>query len=313
MMDLLCPPAYRYQGPIIDAHCHFASPDDTDCMLRAGRLYGVQRWVGICHIEEVAELRERLGPLAAFNIWTDHQPADDPARFTASNLRIVAQAVRLGCHGLKFWYKPEFNQRTGLFFDDPSLDPVFQAAIDAGLPVLVHIADPDVWWLDRYRDPEQFEAKRFTFRQLTNTLQRFPGLRVLAAHLGGWPENLPFLDHLLRRYPNLHLDTSGTKWVARELSRQPVAVRDFFIRNADRLLFGSDLVAFQGATPEHHASRYWVHRHLYERDDVIASPIDDPDAQGRVHLAGLNLPDAVLSRLYHDNAAAFFRLNRTGT
>ena len=74
-------------------------------------------------------------------------------------------------------------------------------------------------------DGDAFESKRFTYRQLTNTLGRFPDLRVMVAHMGGWPENLSFLDALLDRYPNSYLDTSATKWVARELSHQPAAAR----------------------------------------------------------------------------------------
>lgn len=304
------PPAARFGGPIIDAHCHYGTPAATERMFRAGRAYGVRKWIGICRIEQVPALRKRFGDEAGFNIWLDHQHADDPTSFREINLRIIDEAVQQRCHCIKSWYKPEFNRRTGLFFDDPRLDPIFQAIADAGLPLLVHIADPDIWWKRQYADRDTFETKRFTYRQLTNTLGRFPRLRVLVAHMGGWPENLPFLSDLLGRYPNCLLDTSATKWVARELSHQPAAARDFIIRHADRLLFGTDLVAFKHATIDHHSSRYWVHRHLYERSDVAASPIPDPDAQTHVHVAGLDLPDPVLRRLYLTNARAFFNLDR---
>ena len=308
MVVLQRPPRFRYTGPIIDAHIHFGSPAATARMIRAGRLYGVRRWVAICRIEDVPAIRRRWGSQVAFNIWLDHRRPENDAQFIATNLRIVERAARARCHSLKLWYKPEFNQSTGLFFDDPRLDTVFEAIIAAGLPVLVHIADPDVWWRRRYRDPERFESKTFTYRQLTNTLGRFPGLRVLVAHMGGCPENLAFLDELLRRYPNVCLDTSGTKWIARELSHQPAAARSFLVRRCDRLMFGSDLVAFKDASLEHHCSRYWVHRHLYEQPRPVRSPIDDPDAGGFVYLAGLDLPDATLRRLYHETAVAFFNL-----
>lgn len=302
------PPGYRYSGPIIDAHCHFTTPAATERIIQAGELYGVTQWVGICRIEEVPPFRQRFGDRVAFTIWLDHkQPADAPG-FVQTQLDIVRQTVEAGGRCMKFWYKPEYNRRSGLFFDHPRLDPVFRAIEEAGLPVLVHIADPDVWWRHRYQDPNEFEAKPFTFRQLTNTLERFSRLPVLVAHLGGWPENLPFLEDLLNRYPNCHLDTSGTKWIARELSAKPTEARGFFIRHADRLLFGSDLVAWEHADFEHHCSRYWVHRHLYEQDFRGPSPIEDPDADGPVEVAGLNLPNSVLRRLYLENARRFFRL-----
>ncbi len=306
-VDVREPPPARHTGPIIDAHCHFTTPAATERMLRAGRRFGVTRWIGICGIHEVPPLRKRFGPEVGFSIWLDHEHTDDARRFVETNRRIIERAVRQSCHCIKFWYKPEFNRRSGFYFDDPRLDPIFTDIINAGLPVLVHIADPDVWWRHQYRDAERFERKRFTYRQLTNTLGRFPDLRVLVAHMGGWPENLPFLDDLLHRHRNAYLDTSATKWVARELSAQPAAARAFIIRNADRLLFGSDLVAFKRATFEHHCSRYWVHRHLYEQAGVVPSPIPDPDAPGPVFVAGLDLPKSVLDRLYLTNATAFFR------
>ncbi len=307
-VDLHHPPVYRYAGPIIDAHCHFTTPDATERMIQAGTLYGVTQWVGICKVEEVPALRKRFGDRAAFTIWMDHEQSADSAGFIQTQRDIIHQAIEAGGRCLKFWYKPEYNQRSGLYFDHPRLDPVFQAIEETDLAVLVHIADPDIWWRLRYGDPIRYEGKRFTYRQLTNTLERFGRLRILVAHLGGWPENLPFLEDLLNRYPNCYLDTSGTKWIARELSAKPTEARAFFLRYADRLLFGSDLVAWASADFDHHCSRYWVHRHLYEQNSRVPSPIDDPDAQKPVELAGLDLPDSVLRRLYLDNARRFFRL-----
>lgn len=307
-LNLRHPPVFRYSGPIIDAHCHFTTADATERMIQAGTLYGVTQWVGICRVDEVSALRKRFGGRAAFTIWIDHELAADSPDFLRTQLDIIHRAAEAGGRCMKFWYKPEYNQRSGLFFDHPCLDPVFRAIEEADLAVLVHIADPDVWWRHRYRDPDKYEAKRFTFRQLTNTLERFSRLPVLVAHLGGWPENLPFLEDLLNRFPNCHLDTSGTKWIARELSTKPVESRAFIIRYADRLLFGSDLVAWEHADFEHHCSRYWVHRHLYEQRCSVPSPIEDPDADGPVQVAGLDLPDSVLRRLYLENARRFYRL-----
>ncbi|MGQ9648521.1 MAG: amidohydrolase family protein [Phycisphaerae bacterium] len=307
-VDVCRLPTSRYTGPIIDAHCHCGRPLATRRMIRAGGSLGIRKWVLICRIDEIATLQRTYGDPVLFNVWSEQKLVGRDQPFTDANLQIVERAVEAGAVSIKFWYKPEFNHRSGVWFDDPRLDPVFEAIAETGLAVLVHIADPDIWWRHRYSDRSRFESKRLTYRQLTNTLERFPSLRVLLAHMGGWPENLPFLAEVLDRYPNLYLDTSGTKWIARELSRRPAESRDFFVRYADRLLFGSDLVAFNHATFEHYCSRYWVHRFLYERADTARSPIEDEDAGCAVFLAGLNLPDAVLGRLYYANAVHFFRL-----
>jgi hypothetical protein len=307
-MDLCSPANWRYDGPVIDAHCHFGMPRATGRMIRAGERHGVTKWMGICRIDEVSSIRQRLGSRAGFSVWIEHEKVGDAKQFIKRNVRIVKLAARKRCHCIKFWYKPEYNHRSGLYWDDPRLDPVFEAMVEAELPALVHIADPDIWWTKHYSDPAKFEAKPFTYRQLTNTLSRYPQMKVLVAHFGGWPENLSFLSELLDTYPQCYLDTSATKWVARELSRQAADARAFMIRHADRLLFGTDLVAFKQASVEHHCSRYWVHRHLYEKAEVVESPIEDPDADGPVHVAGLNLPDGVLRKIYYENAVRFFGL-----
>ena len=120
----------------------------------------------------------------------------------------------------------------------------------------------------------------------------------MAAHLGGWPEDLEFLSGLLDRHPNLHLDSSATKWMVRELSRHSRAdLVDFLKRYEGRILFGSDIVtADEHLTTEHddareanakagnadeafdlYASRYWALRTLYETTYDGESPIADPD------------------------------------
>ena len=70
---------------------------------------------------------------------------------------------------------------------------------------------------------------------------------------------------------------------------------------------------FKGTTVEHHCARYAVHQHLWEGRGKMASPIPDADAGRRVQVAGLNLPDDVLERIYHVNAVKFFGLSHVAT
>ena len=53
------------------------------------------------------------------------------------------------------------------------------------------------------------------------------------------------------------------------------------------------------------ASRFWAHRKLWETGYIGQSPIHDPDLpDDRQPVSrGLALPDGVLQKLYHDNAA----------
>ena len=100
--------------------------------------------------------------------------------------------------------------------------------------------------------------------------------------------------------------------MVREVSRRPEAARDFALRNARRMLFGSDLVVnAKFTTFDHYASRYWAQQHLWESDYRGESPIADPDAEGAPQLAGLNLPEGVLADLYRGNAERLGLLSRS--
>ncbi|HRI41291.1 MAG TPA: hypothetical protein PLW54_06390, partial [Bacteroidia bacterium] len=81
---------------------------------------------------------------------------------------------------------------------------------------MVHIADPDTWFATRYSDARRYGTKREQYQGLERMLDRFTNPWI-AAHMGGWPEDLGFLDGMLARHPNLHIDTSATKWVVRAL------------------------------------------------------------------------------------------------
>ena len=308
-VDVAKPLPRRLDMPIIDMHCHGKDIEHTTFMVDAAKAFGISKMVCICRAHEMDALEKAFGDMMVFNIWLDYANKDNPAQFAEDNRRLLHEAAGRGVRCIKFWYKPQFNDQYGYFFDDWRLDPVFETMIELGLAGLVHIADPDTWWKTHYSDAEKFETKKFTYRQLTNTLGRYPSLKILAAHMGGHPENLDHLSELLERYPNFHIDTSGTKWVARELSRQPGQTREFFLRWPDRIMFGSDLVAFAHADYRHHCSRYWVHQFLYEQSGTVESPIEDPDAGGPVTLVGLDLPDEFLRKLYVENAVAFFRID----
>ena len=111
----------------------------------------------------------------------------------------------------------------------------------------------------------------------------------------------------LGQFPNLVLDCSATRWMVREISARRDAAREFFIRNQGRILFGSDQVSGDDRGFDFLASRFWVHRKLWETAYVGPSPIFDPDLpeDQQPMIRGLALPDGVLQKLYHDNAIKF--------
>ena len=315
MSRYLTPPVVRHRGPIIDAHLHIRPPDQMATFLGVAEAYGVRRYLGIADLEAIAACRQAW-PERVFGVLRlTFEDLSQGEAFRSRVTRLLRRGIdECGIRGVKFWFKPEFNAREGLYWDDPRLDFLFDLMCRDRLVALIHIADPDLWFQRVYSDAGRYLSKIDNYRQLENRMLRHPELVVQAAHLGGDPEHLDHLDELLDRHPRLHLDLSATKWLARELSARPEGAREFLIRRSDRLLWGSDLVIGRRSdmTADDYATRYWVHRHLWEGRGTLRSPIEDTDAGRPVDVVGLDLPAEVLDKVYHLNAERIYRITAEG-
>jgi predicted TIM-barrel fold metal-dependent hydrolase len=205
-----------------------------------------------------------------------------------------------------------------LYADDERLAPVWDAAGDLGLPVLMHTADPVAFFapVDRHNErveelvahPSQSLAAegRSTFDRLLAifeaTVAAHPKTTFVGAHVGCHAENLGHVDALLDRYPNLFIDIGGR---APDLGRQPRAAARLITRHVERVLFGSDLLPIS-------AAGYGVYFRLLETDDEYFPYAPDADAppQGRWHISGLGLDRSTLERVYAANARELLRLPR---
>ncbi len=311
MSQYMTPPVARYAGPRIDAHVHVRPPDRMHTFLDVAEAYGVRTFVGIGDPATLAACRREYGDRVVGILRLTYEDIDEPERFrrrTADLLRRCVECERIG--GVKFWFKPAFNVTSGLYWDDSRLDPLFDLMVELRLVALIHIADPDIWFRRDYADAARYGTKNQTYEQLVNRMQRHPDLVVQAAHLAGHPEDLDHLAGLLEAHAGLLLDLSATKWLARELSAQADRARQFVIRYADRLLWGTDLVVDrrQDMSADDYATRYYVHRHLWEGNGWLPSPIHDSDAGGEVMVAGLDLPEEVLEKIYRANAERAYRI-----
>ena len=80
-----------------------------------------------------------------------------------------------------------------------------------------------------------------------------------------------------------------------ELGRQPYTARKFFIKYADRIMFGTD-----GPRP---AARLLPHWRFLETSDEYFPYAENPfPPQGFWNIYGLHLPDHVLRKVYFENA-----------
>lgn len=243
--------------------------------------------------------------------WGDH--GDRFGEWAAARFR---QQVARGADGLKIW-KPfglsvVDHQGKLVEIDDPRLDPLWAAAGELGLPVLIHVADPVAFFYpldntnERYEElnahPDwQFPSPPFPpfmkiMTDLKSLVSRHPKTTFIGAHVGCYAENLGWVGQMLDDCPNYYVDISARLG---ELGRQPYTARRFFISYADRILFGIDAGA--------HLETYRIYYRFLETDDEYFNYGDSPiPGQGRWHVYGLFLPDDVLKKVYHGNAERIF-------
>jgi uncharacterized protein len=217
---------------------------------------------------------------------------------------VAAGAVGIGEIGKGLGLSTRKADGSRLRIDDPELDPVWQAAARLGVPVFIHVADPQEFfrevdytnerWLELALFPNrQYPQDRFPgFEQLAaerdNLFRRNPRTTFVIAHMGWQANDLPTLARLFDELPNVYTEVGAVLY---DIGRQPRAARDFFIRFQDRILFGKD--SFQ---PEEYPY-FW---RVFETQDDYFDYYRPYHAFWKLY--GIDLPDDVLQKLYYRNA-----------
>ena len=219
-----------------------------------------------------------------------------------------------GARGLKIWKDLGLGIRDArgelVLPDDDRLAPVFAAAGELGLPVLIHTADPVAFFepVDgtNERLEELLEKPEWSFvggdfpsfgrlmQSLETLIAAHPATTFIVAHVGCHPENLHWVDRMLTSYANMVIDVSGRM---AELGRQPRAAARLISKHRERVLFGTD--TFPPPAPLY---RRW-YRFLESDDEHFPySAGEGPPPQGRWAVSALNLPAEVLEPVYRTNA-----------
>jgi predicted TIM-barrel fold metal-dependent hydrolase len=206
-----------------------------------------------------------------------------------------------GARGIKM-YNGVSNSHRAMSLEAPPLQPLFRFCDLHGVPILVHVDPPN---LDEF----------------LRVIRDYPNARWICPHLfvQTRPENLARLDRILVRHPNVHTDMSfGFEgWMHSNLMRLSESrdrVREIFIRHADRLFFGTDVVV---ATNSSHRTVDWAvnsfseYRKLLELDG-FHHRVKSRKKTYEGEVRGLALPDDVLKKIYVENARRFFAAPRPG-
>ena len=250
-----------------------------------------------------------------FMVFTqiDWSKIDDPD-FSQQMVRQLDDSVARGARGLKILKELGLGVRdkSGKLvpIDDPRLDPVWEECGRLGIPVFFHSADPEAFFHpidatnERYEEliehPDwsfygpQFPSMEEVFRQRDHMFTKHPNTKFVALHFGNWPENLDFVEGMLKKYPNVMIEFGAREG---ELGRQPRRAREVFMKYPDRIMFGTD----EGSTESMYRSYF---RWLETNDEYF--PYSQYPGQGRWMISAMHLPDPVLEKVYHLNAERLF-------
>ena len=233
-------PAAADANRVIDTHVHFfscvnGSPGSKPSAESDNPLDKAAAWMQANHVRRCINL-----PLRQSLPKTDEQRKAMLANYAKyegridrfciifpEDVRTVDEAVKIltrekrdGAIGFGEHYG------VGMLIDDPNNMRLYAACAKVGLPVLFH--------MDRNKN---MDTKGLP--HLEHVLKAYPNCLFIAhsdwwRHLGDGT-----CDRLLQTYPNLYADISCT--VGRSMiGRDRKFARAFFIRNADKLLFGTD-------------------------------------------------------------------------
>jgi predicted TIM-barrel fold metal-dependent hydrolase len=259
----------------------------------------------------------------------DYAGWDDPD-FSRNAVAQVEEGHRLGAAGFK-----EFK-RLGLFLrdkagallriDDRRLDPMWHRLGELGMPISIHVADPKAFWApydpsnERWKeladhprwwfgDAAKYPPREELLAALERVIVRHPETTFVCVHMANDAEDLPWVAAQLDGHPNMMADIAAR---VPEFGRHdPEQVRAFFVKYADRILFGTDFQVYDrmtlgsggnGPAPtEDDAIRFfrthWRYFETADRDFPHMTPI-----QGDWTISAVHLPADVLEKVYFGNA-----------
>ena len=315
----------RARFPVIDVHNHVNDARSADEHMPPDRVIQIMdatnvRTAVILTGEWGDKLQRVIDEMVKphpgrFMVFTqiDWSRIDDPG-FSGKMVEQIDDAVRRGARGLKVMkdFGLLVRDKSGklVAVDDPRLDPVWEECGRLGIPVAIHVTDPEAFFHpvdarnERYEEliehPDWsfhghgFPSKETIIAARDRMFARHPHTTFISLHVANWPEDLDYVSALLDRLPNVVVEFGARE---AELGRQPRRAREFFLKHQDRILFGTD------NPPK--LEMYRNHFRWLETADEYFDYWGSP-RQGRWKIYGMELPDAVLEKVYHLNAERVF-------
>jgi predicted TIM-barrel fold metal-dependent hydrolase len=318
---------FRSLGPI-DTHTHvFVADPSFLSMLKNLNLHILDILV-VDDMEPGRDLdsqrRDALAVVHASDGYAVLCTSFDPFSFSQPNyaqnvIRGLDADFAAGAIAVKLWKNVgmEIRDASGRYLmpDDPVFAPIWKDIAAHNKTLVAHVADPDSAWqppnpaspdYEYYRGhPRSYmygksgvPAKADILAARDRLLEKNPNLRVVGAHLGSMESNLDELGKHLDRYPNFAVDIAARMPYFE--TYPPDTMIAFITKYQDRLIYGTD-IGFRGGS----SKTIQEFESVYANDWRYFATADTLSYKGK-QLQGLSLPEPILRKIYHDNAAKWF-------
>ncbi len=334
--------------PVVDVHCHgFRPPQQVDDMVRLLDASNIEKIVIFTGASTADRFKGASQPYAKypkrFDLWCgfDFTGADQPD-FGPGAVRSLEECHRAGAVGVgeisdKGWGFRAFSgfpggrgaagrgrggargpstppAHPGPHVDDPRMDALLDKLRDLGMPMNIHVSDP-IWAYQPMDLHNDGLMNGYTWRiddkqpgilghnglieSLERAVEKHPRTIFIACHVANLDYDLARLGGMLDRHANLYADISARFG---ELAPIPRMVAQFLTKYQDRILYGTDM-----GYSEHMLGTTF--RILESRDEHFYAQ-DLFNYHWPLH--GFGLPDAVLRKVYGDNARKVFQRAKGG-
>jgi uncharacterized protein len=305
----------RAKFPFVDIHSHHnnPTPEYVDKLIKEMDSINMRVMVNLSGgtgerlKQTVAAMKGRYPDRFVVFANLSFNDLDEPGYGKRAAARL-AEDVKNGAQGLKIFKNLgmdlKYKDGRRVHVDDPELDPIWAKCGELKIPVLIHIAEPAVFfepidkynerWLElkqfpqRARPPEKYPTFETLVTERNMMFGKHPKTNFIVAHLAYHGNDLGRLGALFDKYPNVYVDNAA---VLAELGRVPYSAHDFHIKYQDRIVFGKDI---------YEVNEYkWYFRAMETRDEYF------PYYRKRHafwNIYGFDLPDEVLKKVYYKNA-----------
>ena len=243
--------------PVYDLHVHM-----TDTDLDSGlRMLDIMAGMGV----KKAALQSLTYRSIAYNLWLlywkKHYKKIELCTFGMIHnedfyskipFEIQAKAlIDMGCDGIKMMYAPNTRKRLGYGIDDERYDKMFTYLEDNSIPAVIHVNDPEEFWIPRELTESEkergwgfftggFLSKQEIYDETFRMLDKHPRLRVTFAHFFFLSNFREEAERVMETYPNVCFDLTPGWEMFIGFSKDIDGWQTFFEKYADRIFFGTD-------------------------------------------------------------------------